>query len=70
MDAFAAWVDAAAEVLMRGRRLRGRRRATVRAGLGHALGFAAWRSLAREQGLDRDAAIALMTGLIAAASRG
>lgn len=69
MAAFAAWVDAAAGVLMRGRGLRGRRRKAVRAGLAHALGFAAWRSLARAQGLDRAAAIGLMAGMVAAASR-
>lgn len=68
MVAFAAWVGAAADVLMRGRGLRGRRREAVRAGIAHALGFAAWRSLAREQGLDRAAAIGLMRGLVAAAS--
>jgi AcrR family transcriptional regulator len=69
MAAFGAWIDAAADVLMRGRGLRGRRRKAVRAGLAHALGFAAWRSLARAQRLDRAAAIGLMTGMVAAASR-
>lgn len=69
MAAFAAWIDAAADVLIRGRGLRGRRRKAVRAALAHALGFAAWRSLVRQQGLDRDAAIGLMTGMVGAASR-
>jgi AcrR family transcriptional regulator len=70
MAAFAAWVDAAADALMRGRGLRGRRREEVRAALAHALGFATWHSLVREQELDRDAAIGLMRGLVSAASGG
>lgn len=70
MAAFDAWVDAAADVLMRGRGLRGRRRRIVQAALGHALGFSTWRSLEREQGLDRKAATALMTALVTAASNG
>ena len=55
---------AAADVLMAGRR---RRRAT-RAAIGHALAFATWRSLAREQGLSDAEAARLMRGLVAATS--
>ena len=55
---------AAAGVLMAGRR---RRRAT-RAAIGHALAFATWRSLARDQGLSDADAVRLMRGLVAAAS--
>jgi AcrR family transcriptional regulator len=49
---------------IRDRLARGRRR---RAALGHALAFATWRSLVREQGLrDRDA-VELMAGLVESA---
>ena len=52
--------------LMAGRR-RGRRRRRVLAATGHALAFATWRSLAREQGLDDPQAAELMVRLVAAA---
>jgi len=53
----------AADVLARGRRTR---RAT-RAAIGHAVGFATWRSLTREQGLSDAEAAALMRRLVAEA---
>ena len=65
MDAFLAYFDTAAEVLMEGRRLRGRARAQVRAAIGHALAFETWRSLVRRQGLRRREAVALMARLVA-----
>jgi len=65
MDAFLAYFDAAAEVLMEGRRLRGRARARARAAIGHALAFETWRSLVRRQGLRRREAVALMARLVA-----
>jgi AcrR family transcriptional regulator len=68
MTAFAMWFEAAADVAMAGRR-RGGRRAT-RAAVALALGFATWRSLVREQGLDRDAAVGLMAKFVAAAEGG
>jgi len=65
MDAFLAYFDTAAEVLMEGRRLRGRARARARAAIGHALAFETWRSLVRRQGLRRREAVALMARLVA-----
>ena len=59
----------AADVLMRGRGLRGAAARRVRAAVGHALAFATWQSLAREQGLDDEQAAELMC-LLAAAARG
>lgn len=56
--------------LDRGWTARGRRRARLRALLGHALDFTTWRSLARNQGLDDDAAVELMVGLVACLDRG
>ena len=54
-----AYLVAALEVL-----LRGRRRKRARAAIAHALEFETWRSLVRRQGLDRDQAIELMTRLV------
>jgi len=62
---FRAYIGMAIEVLARGRGLRGRRRDEVRAAIGHALSFATWRSLAREQGLDDRRAAELMRRLVA-----
>lgn len=57
MAASAQWFEAAADVLMQGRRRR------LRAAIGHALSFATWRSLVREQGLTQAEAVELMAGL-------
>jgi AcrR family transcriptional regulator len=66
MDRFRGYLDAARDVLMDGRRGRGRKR--VAAAIGHALTFATWRSLVREQGLDDKRAADLMCRLVAAAA--
>ena len=47
------YMAALRDLLMRGRSVRGRRRDEARAAIGHALAFTTWRSLTREQGLDR-----------------
>jgi len=65
---FRGYVAAAAEVLMDGRRLRGRARTRVGASIALAVEFATWRSLTREQGLDDDAAADLMCRLVDAAA--
>lgn len=57
------------EVLMSGRRNRGRARARVSAATGHALSFPTWRSLVLEQELRPEEAVEMMTDLVAAASR-
>jgi AcrR family transcriptional regulator len=64
---FRGYLEGAQETLMVGRHLRGHARERVRVALGHAVAFATWRSLAREQGLDDAAAVDLMCRLVAAA---
>jgi AcrR family transcriptional regulator len=61
-----AFLSAVRDLLMRGRPERGAARRRVRAAIGHALAFETWRSLAREQGLSRRAAVELMLGTVAA----
>src|SRR5260221_7936630 len=53
--------------LMRGRQQRGRRRVHVAAAVGHAIGFGAWSSLVRENGLDNAEAVDLMAAMVVAA---
>jgi hypothetical protein len=54
--------------LLAGRGLRGAARRRAEAAIGHALGFATWQSLAREQGLSDPEAVALMTAMVDAAA--
>jgi AcrR family transcriptional regulator len=53
--------------LMKGRNSTGRARIRTAAAIGHAIDFATWRSLTREQGLQTDEAVGLMAALAAAA---
>jgi AcrR family transcriptional regulator len=69
MEAFAGWLDGAADAIVRGRPERGARRRRLRGAVGHALAFETWRSLVREQGLSEPDAIELMLGLVAVAGR-
>jgi AcrR family transcriptional regulator len=66
--AFHAYMDAARDVFMKGRRERGQMRVRVRAAIGHALAFETWRSLVREQGLGNAQAAKLMSSFIRAAA--
>lgn len=50
--------------LLAGRALRGGARRRATAGIGHALAFGTWKSLAREQGLSDAEAASLMTALV------
>jgi hypothetical protein len=61
---FHGYLRSVQDDLAAGRGLRGRRAEYVRAALGHALAFPTWRSLTREQGLDDDAAVELMSRLV------
>ena len=61
---FYGYLGAIQDVLMAGRGLRGRAARRTRAAIGHALSFPTWRSLAREQELSGDDAVALMAGLV------
>jgi AcrR family transcriptional regulator len=63
---YRGYLDAARDLIMRGRSVRGRRRDEARAAAGHALAYTTWRSLAREQGLDDEHAVELMCRLVAA----
>jgi len=55
--------------IMPGRPAQGRSEQRGRAAIGHALAFATWRSLTREQGLDDTQAADLMCRLADAAAR-
>ena len=61
---FADYFDAARDVLVAGRRLRGRRGRRARGAIGHAIAFPTWRSLVREQGLSDAEAVALMAAAV------
>lgn len=67
MGAFRAMIAEATDVLIQGRGLRGKARDRTRAAIGHALGFRTWQDLTATQGLDDEAAAALMSRLVAAA---
>src|ERR671936_2025009 len=58
---FHEYVQAAGDVLMAGRHLRGHAARRTRAAVGHALAFGTWRSLTQEQGLPQDDAVTLMS---------
>lgn len=64
---FRGYLDAARDVLGKGRRVRGRARERVMAAIGHALAFPTWQSLTRE-GLDDLQAADLMVKLVAVAA--
>jgi AcrR family transcriptional regulator len=66
---FHGYLRAAQDVLMAGRKLRGRAADRTRAAIGHAVAFSTWRSLIEEQRLPLDEAVALMCRLVRDASR-
>lgn len=57
---FLDYMDAARATLIAGRRERGRRADRMRAAVGHAMAFATWRSLTREQGCTLEDAVEMM----------
>jgi len=65
---FYGYLRAIEDTLMPGRGLRGGAARRTRAAIGHALEFSTWRSLAREQGLGDDEAVALMSVLVEGAA--
>lgn len=67
MGAYDGLLAAGADLLLTGRRLRGRRLERAGAAIGHALEFDTWRSLERRHGLKRAEAVRLMRDLVAAA---
>jgi AcrR family transcriptional regulator len=58
----------AADILARGRGLRGNAAKRTRAAIGHALAFGTWQDLTEVQGLDDDQAVDVMSRLVAAAA--
>jgi AcrR family transcriptional regulator len=66
---FYGYLHAVQDVLVAGRGLRGHAARRTRAAIGHALAFATWRSLTREQGLDEGDAVALMCALVEGAAK-
>lgn len=61
-------LQSATEILIRGRGLRGNAAKRTRAAIGHALAFRTWQDLTAAQGLDDQAAVALMSALVAGAA--
>jgi len=68
LSGYRTYLATAADVLMRGRGLRGSAAKRVRAAVGHSLAFGTWQSLAREQGLTDSQAADLMCRLLTAAT--
>jgi AcrR family transcriptional regulator len=64
---FRGYLDSALDTLTAQRNLRGSARRRTRAALGHAVAYATWKSLVREQGLDDSDAITLVAALVGAA---
>jgi AcrR family transcriptional regulator len=65
---FHDFMAAIAEILMRGRGLRGKARDRTRAAIAHATAFRAWQQLTEEQRLGDEQAAELMRRLVAAAA--
>lgn len=66
MGAYRAMLDQAAEILMKGRGLRGNAAKRTRAAIGHALAFRTWQDLTAAQGLDDEQAVELMERFVGA----
>jgi AcrR family transcriptional regulator len=66
--AFRGYMSATRDTLMKGRRLRGSARRRTQAAVGHAIAFATWKSLVREQGLGEAEAVELACRLVAASA--
>jgi AcrR family transcriptional regulator len=62
-----AYLEEAAEILISGRRVRGRRRQLLAGAVRHALAFSTWRSLSTN-GIGRSDAVKLITALVEAAA--
>lgn len=69
VEGMGAWLAEAVATIVRGRPERGARRRRVEAAVGHAVAFATWRSLARDQGLADSETVELMCGLVSAAAQ-
>jgi AcrR family transcriptional regulator len=65
VESMGGWFSEAMATILRGRPERGARRRRIEAATGHAVSFATWRSLVREQGLSNPEAVDLMQRLVA-----
>jgi AcrR family transcriptional regulator len=70
VQAFRAYLQSAAKVLLRGRPERGASRRRIAAAIGHALAFPTWQSLIRLEGLEQSEAVAMMAAMVEAAGAG
>ncbi len=68
VERMGGWFAEATATIVRSRPERGARRRRVEATVGHAVSFATWRSLVRDQGLSDAEAVSLMLGLVKLAS--
>ncbi len=68
VESMGAWFAEAVATILLGRPERGARRRRVETAIGHAVSFASWRSLVREQGLSNSEAVDLMHGLVGLAA--
>jgi AcrR family transcriptional regulator len=68
-EAFVGYFDQVRDVLVAGRRERGRARTKVSGAIGHATSFGTWRSLVREQSLTTTEAVSLMAATVGAAAK-
>jgi AcrR family transcriptional regulator len=69
VERMGGWFADATATILRGRPERGARRQRVEAAVGHAISFATWRSLVRDQELAESEAVDLMHGLVKLAAR-
>jgi AcrR family transcriptional regulator len=70
VGSFGEYDAALREILLPGWNARGARRVLLRAAIGHALDFEAWRSLARRQGLGDSDAIEVAVASVRCVARG
>lgn len=68
VESMGGWFAEAVATILRGRPERGVRRRRAEAAIGHAVSFATWRSLVREQDLSAAEAVELICGLVALAA--
>jgi AcrR family transcriptional regulator len=70
VESMGSWFAEALATIVRGRPERDARRRRVEAAVGHAVTFATWRSLVREQNLSNSEVVDLMSGLVNLAAEG
>jgi AcrR family transcriptional regulator len=66
---FLSYLVSVGDAIIHGRRERGAAKRRVRAAVGHAVSFATWQSLVRQQGLENAEAVAVMAAMVESAGR-